>query len=466
MAIKFGDLWRWEGEVDRGAYLLVGLLGFALKHNLDRALATWVFQRPWGVFNYWVSPFDLAGGEPAQDQKAFITALLLLALPFVWVGLAMTVRRLRSAGLPLWIAVLFFAPFINLLFFVILGVLPAASAVPERQWETTLGKRSLREPWLDRLIPHHPAGSAAAGVLLSGLFSVPLVALTTTEFGAYTAGLFLGLPFCMGLLSTTIFGMRSPRHIGGYLLVSTLSVLFAAGLLLAFAVEGVVCILMAAPTAVPCAWTGALLAYALQKPPKRREASQVFPALLLALPALMAAEHVTLPDPPLYAVRTALEIDAPPEAVWRHVVSFAELPPPEEFLFRIGTAYPIRAEIEGEGPGAVRHCVFSTGAFVEPIEVWDAPRLLKFSVTENPPPMAEWTPYQAVHPPHLEGYLVSNGGQFLLEPLPGGRTRLEGTTWYRHSLWPAAYWRIWSDAVIHRIHERVLRHIKGNAERS
>lgn len=30
---------------------------------------------------------------------------------------------------------------------------------------------------------------------------------------------------------------------------------------------------------------------------------------------------------------------------------------------------------------------------------------------------------------------------------------------YRHRLWPSAYWRLWSDAIIHRIHMRVLRHI-------
>src|SRR5207245_959328 len=37
-------------------------------------------------------------------------------------------------------------------------------------------------------------------------------------------------------------------------------------------------------------------------------------------------------------------------------------------------------------------------------------------------------------------------------PLPGGRTRLQGTTWYRHRMWPAGYWRLWCDAVVHRIH--------------
>jgi hypothetical protein len=31
-------------------------------------------------------------------------------------------------------------------------------------------------------------------------------------------------------------------------------------------------------------------------------------------------------------------------------------------------------------------------------------------------------------------------------------------------MWPAAYWRVWSDEIIHEIHMRVLRHIKSNTE--
>ena len=49
-------------------------------------------------------------------------------------------------------------------------------------------------------------------------------------------------------------------------------------------------------------------------------------------------------------------------------------------------------------------------------------------------------------------------------PLPGGRTRLEGTTWYRHHIWPADYWRIWSDWILHSIHQRVLQHVKRLSE--
>jgi hypothetical protein len=157
-------------------------------------------------------------------------------------------------------------------------------------------------------------------------------------------------------------------------------------------------------------------------------------------------------------------VQAPPEKVWREVIAFTEIPPPTELMFRAGIAYPVRAQMFGAGPGAERHCVFSTGAFVEPIEIWDAPHRLKFSVTSNPPPMQEWTPYSHVDPPHLHGFLVSEGGQFLLTVLPNGGTRLEGTTWYRHGLWPSSYWRLWSDEIIHQIHLRVLRHIREEAE--
>jgi hypothetical protein len=103
---------------------------------------------------------------------------------------------------------------------------------------------------------------------------------------------------------------------------------------------------------------------------------------------------------------------------------------------------------------------------VEPIEVWDEPQLLRFGVTANPAPLNELSPYGNIQPPHLHGYFVSEKGQFSLTALPGGRTRLEGTTWYQHTMWPAAYWHLWSDYIIHRIHLRVLEHIRAESERN
>jgi hypothetical protein len=222
---------------------------------------------------------------------------------------------------------------------------------------------------------------------------------------------------------------------------------------------------MAAPIALVLAILGGSLGYRIQANHWRPRQSQAMLGLILMfMPGFAGTEYWIGGQAPTFRVQSSIEVDAPPDVVWQKVVAFSEISPPTELLFRSGIAYPIRAEISGTGPGATRHCIFSTGTFVEPIVVWDEPRLLRFSVTENPPPIHELSPYRIVKAPHLHGYFVSHQGQFLLVALPGGRTRIEGTTWYSNALWPASYWRLWSDYVIHRIHLRVLNHIKGEVE--
>jgi hypothetical protein len=148
------------------------------------------------------------------------------------------------------------------------------------------------------------------------------------------------------------------------------------------------------------------------------------------------------------------------------VVAFSELPPPRELLFRAGVAYPMRATIEGAGPGATRRCEFSTGSFVEPITRWEPPRRLSFDVAAQPDPLRELSPYGSIRAPHLDGFFVATAGEFRLVPLPGGGTRLEGSTWYRLDIHPVPYWRLFADAIVHRIHLRVLDHVRTLAERS
>jgi hypothetical protein len=234
-----------------------------------------------------------------------------------------------------------------------------------------------------------------------------------------------------------------------------------------FAFEGIICIAMAAPIAFMLATMGGMLGFAAQKTLlHRKQSASLLCSTILLLPLAMVTEHAVPPSLPLLQVKSSVIVNAPPEKVWKNVVSFTQLPPPTEMIFKIGVAYPIRAEIHGHGVSAIRLCNFSTGPFVEPIEVWDEPSLLKFSVSQNPEPLEEWTPYRAIHPAHLDGYLESQAGQFRLVPLGDGRTLLEGTTWYYHHLWPADYWQLWSDHIIHTIHMRVLNHVKRLSETS
>lgn len=80
--------------------------------------------------------------------------------------------------------------------------------------------------------------------------------------------------------------------------------------------------------------------------------------------------------------------------------------------------------------------------------------------------MHETSPYQSVRAPHLRDGLRSRRGEFRLAALSGGRTRLEGSTWYSVEMAPQAYWGLYSDGLIHAIHERVLAQVEACAEAS
>lgn len=424
-----------------------------LKVNVDRLLAA-VHGRYWDPLRYWI-PGDELSELSRADLPLYVT-LAAVAVPFVWAGVLLTLRRLRDAGLPIWLVVLFFVPFVNVLLFLALCVVPTEAAPDQAGTSSGL---------LERLLPRGKWASAAAGLALAGAISVLLTLLGTVALGTYGWGVFVGIPFLSGLLSALVYGYREPRSAASCVAVALTSAWVASLLLLGLAIEGAICIAMAAPLAGIVAALGGLVGYGLQRQGPRPGASGAFSVVVLALPLLLGVETASDPRPAVTSVRTSVVVGAPPAVVWRHVVSFAELPQPRELVFRSGIAYPTSARIEGEGVGAVRRCRFSTGDFVEPITHWDEPRLLAFSVASQPPPMRELSPWGAIHPPHLDGFLRSRRGQFRLRALPGGRTLLEGTTWYENRMWPAAYWRLWSDELIHQIHRRVLAHVAREAER-
>jgi hypothetical protein len=305
------------------------------------------------------------------------------------------------------------------------------------------------------------------GLLALSLVAVGTAVVSAQLFAWYGITLFLALPCLVGftaaMLSMAVRGARSRR---GVLEAAAGTLAFAAVWLLISGTEGLACLIMALPLAIPMALFGAELAWRLRWRLQAR--SGAFPGALLLLltaaPLLMGADAAVHPASSQDHASTAVDVDAPPEVVWHHVISFGTIPPPKEWIFRAGIAYPVRSAILGHGPGALRLCVFSTGSFAEPIEVWDAPRRLAFSVLQSPPQLDELSPWPAIHPPHLDGFVDSERGELRLEPLPGGRTRLIGTTWYRQDLRPAAYWRLWSDALIHHIHRRVLEHIRRLSE--
>ncbi|MGH8640009.1 MAG: hypothetical protein ACREUZ_23025 [Burkholderiales bacterium] len=119
------------------------------------------------------------------------------------------------------------------------------------------------------------------------------------------------------------------------------------------ALEGMICLLMAFPIAAPLTILGALVGGAIARLPRERTAG--FLMLVLMAPLGPAVER-QVDRPADRVVMSAIEIEAPPAAVWEHVVSFSDIQAPPGWLFRTGLAYPVRARIDGSGVGAVRWC--------------------------------------------------------------------------------------------------------------
>jgi hypothetical protein len=274
--------------------------------------------------------------------------------------------------------------------------------------------------------------------------------------------LFVSIPFLMGVVSAVTLHRDGYRGRKATLLNSQVVLVVINGALLLFALEGVICLLMALPVTAPFLFLGALLGDWLVK--GQAQPGRPVRTMALALPLYMMLPLLASEAPRLEPVVSSIEIDAPPEVVWPNVIAFSPLPAIEHPLFKAGIAAPIGARIEGAGVGAVRHCEFTTGSFVEPITVWDEPHRLAFDVTAQPPTMRELGPWSVVYAPHVENSLRSHRGEFLLTRLPGDRTRLTGTTWYTLELAPEPYWRWWGDEVIGLIHQRVLSHVKSESE--
>jgi hypothetical protein len=329
-----------------------------------------------------------------------------------------------------------------------------------------LSPRPLGPAWVRELLPEDPARASAAAVITAALLGIALVLLGVfaSDRSRYGWAIFVLTPFTVGFVAAMLASYRQQPTVWQCARAGALAALTAGLGFLALGLEGLVCLLMAIPITVPCAVIGGLLAFLVHA--RRQTMPTVLGMMLFVAPVGLAVEPVLVGAPPAHRVNSAIDIAAPPAAVWAHLVEFEPISAPlDSWLFRAGVAYPISASLRGRGVGAIRVCDFSTGRFVETIRVWYEGRRLMFTVDQAAPALEEWTPYHDIHPPHLDGYFVSESADFRLLPLPGGGTRLEGTSVYRNHIWPSAYWALWSEAIVTRVHRRVFEHVRQLAER-
>ncbi len=248
--------------------------------------------------------------------------------------------------------------------------------------------------------------------------------------GLYGWTVFALLP---GFLGGAVSRSLRPATSGEAAAVSAISTVFGAFFLLVVWEEGLICLLMALPLVIPMGALGGWLAYRFE-PASRMQTTGI--AMLPLVPVSPLWD--TTARPAVFTVKTAIESAASLEQVWTQVIAFPALPEPQEWYFRAGLAYPQRARIEGTGIGAVRYCEFSTGSVRRnhrSVGRAAAPAVPRDGESAA---AARMSPFVESNPKHLHGY--------------------------QHGPWPAQRWLWSSDAIIHRIHLRVLNHIRTLAE--
>ena len=300
-------------------------------------------------------------------------------------------------------------------------------------------------------------------ILITLIASIILGYLEIGIFKQYGWTVFIINPFIIGFLPPFINGILSKvtKKESYQLSFLTLGIVLIG--LLIFAIEGVICIVMSLPLVALLVWLGSYIGYKINAKNWTNPTNTTI-SLFLICTCSMSFDYLNEPEN-LIPVRTKVIINSNIENVWDNMVAFDKIDEPTDWIFKTGISYPTNATIKGTGIGAIRYCNFTTGSFVEPITTWNKPNLLQFDVKEQPIPMNEFNPFWDIHPPHLDGYFKSYKGQFKLTKIKDDKTELEGTTWYKIDITPEIYWKTWSNFIIHRIHKRVLNHIKTETEK-
>lgn len=422
-------------------------------------LPTWAFAHAVLIFR--VLPLNPKGGV-LWNPGEILPLLVLFGLAVGCALLASFVATRRAAvlgwSLPPLIGLLIHVPFAGA------GLALWLAASGEEQEQASAAPTAIA----GRLVVPFILGAVACGALTWGcqhLAEIGKLPFGLKQVGGYFGfAIFAGLPFATGVSTGVIV-----RRAGGtfwqavsaaMMLIGTIILILCGSLM-----EGIVCVVMAAPFGAALALLGVIPGYFLAS--RKVADGTLQSAAWLGIVALVGLEGWNPPAPLEGRVSSEIIIDAPPARVWTELHDIRDLPPTDNLLFRFGVAHPMGTVTDGQGVGAARLCKLSTGDMPEVVTVWKPGQELRFQVLSTPPSMRETGFFgRTIDTAHIHGAYASLDGGFRLTALPGGRTRVVGDSHYLLNIAPATYWNLWTVEIVRMVQRRVLDHVKARAESS
>ncbi|MFM8398010.1 MAG: hypothetical protein ACKOAH_09270, partial [Pirellula sp.] len=158
-----------------------------------------------------------------------------------------------------------------------------------------------QDPYVGEPLIEHQLSSALLGIAASATICITMVSLCVYLIQDYGAALFMGTPIVMGATSAYIYNRPYSRGVLSSIMVAELSIFLSGLILLLFAFEGIICLVMLLPIAGAMAILGALIGVMIASVQPQRSITLLIPISLL--PIMAGAEHAVR-DLPEYEVLT------------------------------------------------------------------------------------------------------------------------------------------------------------------
>lgn len=294
------------------------------------------------------------------------------------------------------------------------------------------------------------------GILVSNIFALVILIFTsivikrTGEPGGWVLSVFVLVPMLIGIINAYYWRDHAVRA-GKSFLYGFINLLVSIVLSVFVLKEGTICLIIVSPLIYLFIMLGILFGKFMFLESKKKLNISVFAAI-----AILYAINLITASPSNNLVSDEIVINAPPQEVWKYVVSFPRIEKePDYWLFKLGLPNPVQSTAEGDFLGAKRECIFSNGAVFDEVIVEIEPnRVLTFDITEQP------------NDPEIMGHLNLLKGQFILQDNKDGTTTLIGNSWYDLKIKPSQYFDVWTKSIVRNVHLRVMEHIKELSEGS
>lgn len=254
---------------------------------------------------------------------------------------------------------------------------------------------------------------------------------------------FIIFPFSVGFS----IGTLDRKRWGLVAMISGVFIFFM--LLLAGALEGFICVLMALPLFVGMT----LIGHWIQKKLIKKELGNGKKLMISMTPIILLLsinhiEQMILPEPKVITINNSIILNYPPEIVFEEVKQMEKLDAEKPIGLLLGLPSPYKCELEADTVGAMRYCHFDNGQIIAQITKFEKGKILQMDVIDYTLTGRDWFQF------------VDASYQF--EVLNEETTQITRYSSYRSILNPRFYWAPLEAWGIEQEHQFVLASLKKN----